>query len=186
MFAAVLERREWGGWKQSADLQSGIVAADCEFVGSGGSLAEFHFVNLGAPSGTRNWRMSNDTGGRYTLDMNADNYSTHTVAMQCQPNGSCRFPNGVTASNFNGVLGGTTGVIGGTALTAGTCASGTASVAGAAVGTPVLVSASDGSLPSGLTLLSAAVTAANTVSVQVCAVSAMTPTAVSYTVRVVQ
>ncbi len=154
--------------------------------GSGGSLAEFHFVNLGAPSGTRNWRMSNDTGGRYTLDMNADNYSTHTVAMQCQPNGSCRFPNGVTASNFNGVLGGTTGVIGGTALTAGTCASGTASVAGAAVGTPVLVSASDGSLPSGLTLLSAAVTAANTVSVQVCAVSAMTPAAVSYTVRVVQ
>ena len=154
--------------------------------GNSGTLAEFHFVNLAAPSGSRNWRMSNDTSGRYTLDMNNDNYSTQTVAMQCLPNGSCRFPNGVTASNFNGVLSGTTGSIGGAALGAGSCTSGTVAVAGAAVGTPVVVSASDGSLPNGLTTLSAAVSAANTVTVQVCAVGAVTPKAVTYNVRVVQ
>ncbi len=154
--------------------------------GSGGSMAEFHFVNLGAPSGSRNWRMSNSPQGQYTLDMNADDYSTHTVAMQCLPNGSCRFPNGITAANFNGVLSGMTAVIGGSALGAGACTTGTAAVAGATIGTPVNVSASDGSLPSGLVMLRAAVTSASTVTVQVCAVGAVTPAAVSYNVRVVQ
>ena len=154
--------------------------------GSQSSMAEFHFVNLGAPSGSRNWRMSNNTQGQYTMDMNADDYSTHTIAMQCQPNGSCRFPNGLTASNFNGVLSGTTGVIGGAALASGACVTGTAAVTGAAAGTPVDVSASDGSLPSGLVMLRAAVTSTNTVTVQVCALNAVTPAAVSYNVRVVQ
>ena len=154
--------------------------------GSQSAMAEFHFVNLGAPSGSRNWRLSNSVQGVYTMDMNADDYSTHTVAMQCQPNGSCRFPNGLTASNFNGVLSGTTGVIGGSALAAGACTTGATTVSGAAIGTPVAVSASDGSLPSGLVMLRAAVTATNTVTVQVCAVAAVTPTAVSYAVRVVQ
>ena len=154
--------------------------------GSNGSLAEFHFVNTGAPSGSRNWRMTNSTTGQYTLDMNSDNYSTHTVAMQCGPNGACSFPNGLTASNFSGILSGKTGSLGGAALAAGSCASGTAAVAGATVGVPVAVSASDGSLPSGLTMLSAAVTSTGTVTVQVCAVSAVTPKAVSYNVRVLQ
>ena len=149
-------------------------------------MAEFHFVNMAAPSGSRNWRMSNNTSGVYTLDMNSDSYSTHTIAMQCQPNGSCSFPNGITASNFNGVLSGTTGVIGGSTLAAGACTTGTVTVNGAAVGTPVVVSASDGSLPSGLVMLRAAVTGANTVTVQVCAVGAVTPAAESYNVRVVQ
>ncbi len=154
--------------------------------GVGPSMAEFHFVNLGAPSGSRNWRMSNNVQGVYTMDMNADNYTTQTIAMQCQPNGSCRFPNGLSASNFNGVLSGTTGAIGGSALAAGACTTGSTMVNGAAAGTPVEVSASDGSLPSGLVMLRAAVTATNTVTVQVCAVGAVTPAAVSYNVRVVQ
>ena len=154
--------------------------------GASGAMAEFHFVNMAAPSGSRNWRMSNSMQGVYTLDMNSDTYSTHTVAMQCQPNGSCRFPNGITASNFNGVLSGTTGTIGGAALAAGACTTGAVTVAGAAVGTPVDVSASDGSLPSGLVMLRAAVTAPSSVTVQVCAVGAVTPAAVSYNVRVVQ
>ena len=79
-------------------------------------------------------------------------------------------------------LTGITGTIGGTALTAGSCTSGNASVTGAAVGHPVSVSASDGSLPSGATILSAAVTAINTVTVQLCAVADMTPPAKTYNV----
>ena len=92
----------------------------------------------------------------------------------------------IKAANFAGILPGQTGVIGGVALAAGTCASGTAAVNGATQGTPVIASASDGSLPNGLTMLSAAVTGANTVTVQVCAVSAVTPMALRYNVRVVQ
>ena len=92
----------------------------------------------------------------------------------------------VKAANFAGILSGRTAVIGGSALAPGTCTSGTVSVPGAVVGTPVAVSASDGSLPGGLIVLNAAVTTANTVTVQACAVGAATPAAVSYNVRVLQ
>ncbi len=112
--------------------------------------------------------------------------STGTNSFTCQPGGACRFPSGVTASNFNGILSGVTGPLGGAPLAAGACTSGTLSVAGATPGAPVAVSANDGSLPNGTTILSAAVTSAGTVSVQVCAVSAMTPAAKSYNVRVLQ
>ena len=154
--------------------------------GGSGALAEFHFVNMGAPSGSRNWRMTNSVTGQYTLDINSDDYSVQTIAMQCLPGGACSFPHGLKASNFNGILSGTTGTIGGGALAAGACVSGTVAVSGATVGVPVAVSASDGTLPSGLTMLSAAVTSAGTVSVQVCAVSGVTPRAVAYNVRVLQ
>jgi hypothetical protein len=79
-------------------------------------------------------------------------------------------------------LTGTTGSIGGSALSAGTCTSGTAAVTGAAVGHPVSVSSSDGSLPNGLIVLSAALTNSNVVTVQLCAVAAVTPTANTYNV----
>lgn len=92
----------------------------------------------------------------------------------------------VKAANFAGILGGTTGALGGTALAAGGCATAGVAVASAAVGAPVAVSASDGSLPSGLSILSAAVTGPGTVTVQLCAVGAMTPVAKTYNVRVLQ
>jgi hypothetical protein len=92
------------------------------------------------------------------------------------PNISC--PTCITTA----ALAGTTGSIGGSALTAGTCTSGTATVTGAVVGHPVAVSASDGSLPSGFIILSAAVTSANTVTVQLCATGSVTPLANTYNV----
>ena len=112
--------------------------------------------------------------------------ATGANVMNCQTGGGCSFPKGVTASNFNGILSGVTSSIGGAPLAAGACASGTVSVAGATPGVPVAVSASDGSLPSGTAMLSAAVTSAGTVTVQVCAVSASTPAAKTYNVRVLQ
>ncbi len=92
----------------------------------------------------------------------------------------------IKAANFAGILGGTTGTIGGGALAAGSCTNGTVAVASAAVGAPVAVSASDGSLPGAVSLLSAAVTSPGTVTVQVCAVAAGTPAAKTYNVRVLQ
>ncbi len=79
-------------------------------------------------------------------------------------------------------LSGTTGSIGGAALTAGSCTTGAASVAGAIVGHPVSVSASDGTLPNGLIILSAAVTSSDTVTVQLCATASVTPAANTYNV----
>jgi hypothetical protein len=92
------------------------------------------------------------------------------------PTISC--PNCVTTPS----LAGTTASIGGSLLVAGSCTSGTTTVTGATVGHPVSVSASDGSLPNGLIILSAAVTSSNTVTVQLCATGSVTPSANTYNV----
>lgn len=87
-------------------------------------------------------------------------------------------------------LSGTTASIGGSLLAgAGSCTTGTATVTGVGsgnfpVGSPVAVSASDGSLPNGLVTLAAAATATNTVTVSICAIAAVTPTAKTYNVSV--
>jgi len=93
----------------------------------------------------------------------------------------------VAASTY---LSGTTGSIGGSLLAgAGSCVTGTATVTGVGagnfpIGSPVAVAASDGSLPNGLVTLSAAATGANTVTVSICAIAAVTPAAKNYSVAV--
>lgn len=83
------------------------------------------------------------------------------------------------------VLTGTTSSIGGSLLVGvGSTATGTATVAGAVVGQPVAVSASDGTAPNALISLSASVTSTNTVTVQLTALAAVTPTAKTYNVAV--
>lgn len=84
-------------------------------------------------------------------------------------------------------LAGTTGSIGGGLLAgAGSCATGTASVPGASPGMPVAASTSDGSAISGLATVYASVTASNTVTIQLCAIAAVTPAAKTWNVRVIQ
>ena len=86
----------------------------------------------------------------------------------------------------NAIQEGTTGSIGGSLLTAGTCATGTATVTNSEpAGSPVAVSASDGSAPNALVTLSGYVTTTGTtVTVQVCAIAAVTPAAKTYNVAV--
>jgi hypothetical protein len=79
-------------------------------------------------------------------------------------------------------LSGTTGSIGGSSLTAGACSTGSVTLTGAVAGHTVAVSAADGTLPNALTVISAAVTSVNTVTVQVCAIAAVTPSAKAYNV----
>jgi hypothetical protein len=89
----------------------------------------------------------------------------------------------VQAAITGAQLAGTTGSIGGSLLAgAGTCATGTATVTGAVVGHTVGVSTSDGTSYNGLTSVSATVTATNTVTVNVCAIAAVTPAAKTYNV----
>lgn len=85
----------------------------------------------------------------------------------------------------SGMMSGTTVSIGGGALLAGACASGTATVTGAVVGMPAIATPSDGTnIPALGTSISATVTATNTVTVNVCALLALTPSAKTYSVRV--
>jgi hypothetical protein len=89
------------------------------------------------------------------------------------------------ANLANPVLAGTTGSIGGSSLAAGACASGTATIAGAAVTmVPVAAASASGDPGAGFAVL-AQVTAANTVTVSVCALVSGTPTASTYLVRVI-
>lgn len=79
---------------------------------------------------------------------------------------------------------GTTASIGGGLLTAGTCTSGTASVAGAT--TSMGVVATPVTYPGDGSTWLAYVSSAGTVTVEVCALIAVTPTASAYNVRVIQ
>jgi hypothetical protein len=105
-------------------------------------------------------------------------------------------PSNMLAGNTAGTLGGglsvltgqvlsaTTGSIGGGALAAGACASGTVSVTGAS--TSMVADASPNTYPGDGDYWNARVSAAGTVTVKVCAVVAQTPAASTYSVRVLQ
>ncbi len=81
-------------------------------------------------------------------------------------------------------LTGATGSIGGSALAAGACTSGTATVSGAA--TSMAAAASPNTYPGDGIIWDGQITSANTVTVKVCAIVALTPTASTYNVRVLQ
>ena len=85
-------------------------------------------------------------------------------------------------------LKGTTGSIGGSALTAGTCASGTATITGATTAMACFSQPSTGTFIGGAFTENCTVTAANTATVNVCTTLAAggTPTAATHTVRVIQ
>jgi hypothetical protein len=89
--------------------------------------------------------------------------------------------NGVT---INPVLSGTTGSIGGSALAAGACTSGTVSVTNST--TSMAVIATPATYPGDGIFWHGYVSAAGTVTVKVCATVAATPTASAYNVRVLQ
>jgi hypothetical protein len=83
-------------------------------------------------------------------------------------------------------LSGTTGSIGGSALAAGQCASGTVSISGATTGMAVAASPAGGTTAGAGFTWQGYVNAPGSVTVQVCAVVAGIPTATTYNVRVVQ
>jgi hypothetical protein len=87
----------------------------------------------------------------------------------------------LTSTVSPGIVG-TTGSIGGGALLAGACTSGTMTIAGALPGMGVIVSPN--TYPGDGTIWLGYVSSANTVTVKVCAILALTPTASTYGVRI--
>jgi hypothetical protein len=85
----------------------------------------------------------------------------------------------------NPVFTGTTASIGGGALLAGACASGTATIAGATTAMVPATTASTSAAPGVGFSVYAQVTSSNTVTVSVCALVNGTPTASTYLVRVI-
>lgn len=94
----------------------------------------------------------------------------------------------MTWTPFSATLSGTTASIGGSPLLAGACAAGTATVTGATSAMVASASPSsdpDSTLSTGIAIY-AFVSSTNTVTVRVCAIVAVTPTATTYNVRVLQ
>lgn len=92
------------------------------------------------------------------------------------------FVNGVAVPPA--ILSGTTGSIGGGALLAGQCSSGTVTITGAT--TSMVALADPQTYPGDGTIWDGQVTSANTVTVKVCAIIALSPGASLYNVRVLQ
>ena len=93
-------------------------------------------------------------------------------------------PSGNNAPGTITELAGSTASLGGSLLTAATYTSGTASVTGATTGMPAV--ASPVTYPGDGIAWMAYVSAADTVTVKICAIVALTPTASVYRVRVVR
>ena len=160
---------------------------------SGCTLGQVYTSGAGHISGVRcSW----DGSSQIQLDIQTGFAGTLTstwvggfVPGVASPTAATVLSGGSKTLTFNGPAGyglpGTTSSIGGSALTAGTCASNWVGVNGAIAGTPATAAASDGTYQSNFTV-SAAVSAANVVYVYVCAITAGTPTAKTYNVRVLQ
>lgn len=130
-------------------------------------------------------RIQDQTGG-------TTNYAIHTGAGKVQlgdltasqavftdPN-----KNLISVSGVNPILSGTTGSIGGGLLAAGSCASGTVAVTNST--TSMTVSISPNTYPGDGSTWYGYVSANGTVTVKVCALVAVTPSASTYNVRVIQ
>lgn len=141
-----------------------------ELAGSAAQMFSFCSNNLqNTASSTLDWQIYFDT--------------TPTQVQFC--GGGNNFYGSTNITN-NGVVPymqqATTGSIGGSALTAGACATGTAALGIAATGHPAFAAASDGTVQGNYAVQ--ATTSGTTVTVSVCAITAGTPTAKTYNVTV--
>jgi hypothetical protein len=143
-----------------------LTAAGVLAVGTGALGSAAGIVN------TAGYRIANGAASGNYLRGNGTNFVSNTIQAADLPSG------------ISPILSGTTGSIGGGLLTAGSCASGTATITGAT--TSMTAIADPNTYPGDGNVWSADVTSANTVTVRVCAIVALTPIASTYNVRVIQ
>lgn len=167
-------------WYLTVDSSNAIPYKTCS-NGSGGNMITSLTGTLNV-NGAARFVSTSVLPTTITNDLASFDNSTGEIADSAIGLGGVCQTSGTNCPSIQLRLLGVTGSIGGSPLIAGTCATGTASVPGAVVGRTVGVSASDGSLPNPLISLAASVTTTNTVSVQACAIAAVTPVAVTYNV----
>lgn len=149
---------------------------------SGSSSATLRYQS----AGTNTWSLG-ASGSNYSLNRYVSGVLTDTPIQVNKNTGVVAFADGITVQGtvVQGNLTGTTGSIGGSALAAGACATGTVAITGATTSMAVL--ATPVTYPgAGYQWNDAYVSSAGTVTVPVCAIAAGTPTASAYNVRVLQ
>lgn len=174
-------------------------ATKCSFLDAGGAVARDYPLVLGVNVGQivgifdtlSDALLAGTTPKEYLYATNPAGTAVNTTLGDSTLAGSITNIVGGSAANTraNGVpiltgYTGTSGSIGGGALAAGACTSGTVAITGAA--TTMVAVASPNTYPGDGSYWDAQVTAANTVTVKVCAAIALTPAASTYNVRVLQ
>ncbi|WP_321913589.1 hypothetical protein [Paraburkholderia sp. J11-2] len=150
---------------------------------SGTGHSDYYLYGSGSPFW--DWRLISSSGllqlVRYVSGVNTD----QPISVS-NSTGIVAFADGITVKGTTvlGNLTGTTSSIGGSSLAAGACATGTVAVSGAT--TSMAVAVSPVATPGAGYVWEGYVSAAGTVTVNVCAIVAGTPTATTYNVRVAQ
>jgi hypothetical protein len=185
---------------------TGVISVDCGTLGCASLTNAYPVIRVKNGAGgedvlkytasTGNWSLTaGATGSQGNGAACALNVYTFGVYLKCGSNQIYMDTTGklntntisATGLTINGAavtahLIGTTGSIGGSALAAGACSSGTSTVTGATTGMAVAL----GTYPGDGFYAQGYVSAANTVTVKVCAVVSGTPAAQTYSVRVMQ
>lgn len=154
------------------------------------------WLNTGAAANVGRWRAFPNSSGTFCFQAITDNVATATSYLCITRNSTPAITNidignstdnpavTLNGSPLKAILSGTTGSIGGGALLAGQCSSGTVSISGATTGMVAL--ADPNTYPGDGTVWDAQITSANTATVKVCAIVALSPGAATYNVRVLQ
>lgn len=143
-------------------------------------------INLNA-SGVTGWDVgANSSGGNFYIGRFTSGTYTDSPLLISRSTGVVSIPDGLTLKGTTVLpnLSGTTASIGGSALAAGACSSGTAAVTNST--TSMAVVATPATYPGDGIFWHGYVSSAGTVTVKVCASVAATPTASAYNVRVLQ
>jgi hypothetical protein len=152
---------------------------------TGNSKSYLIFAN----NGTYEWDWGNTSNSSnvFVLDRYVGGTYTDSPIQVSNSTGVVTIPDGLVLKgttvlpNFTG----TSGSIGGSSLSAGACASGAVTVTGATTAMATTASPA-GTDPGGNYVVRSYVSASNTVTINVCAIAAGTPTATTYNVRVLQ
>lgn len=149
---------------------------------SGSSGASFQINSGGSPL----WEMKKSSSNQFSVGRYVSGTFTDNPISIANATGIVGMADGLTVKGATvlGNLVGTSSSIGGSALAAAACATGTVSISGAT--TAMAVAVSPVANPGTGYVWEGYVSAAGTATVNVCAIAAGTPTATTYNVRVIQ